>query len=64
MIMLHDIRGNFEFHLRQTVAFLRCYYSVNASADMQNHVVIAFILVVFMGEPIACLVVNFNVSHP
>ena len=64
IIMLRDIGRYFQLHLWQTIALLRCCDSVELSADVQDNVVIAVVLVVSMGEPVARLVVDFDVTHP
>ena len=62
--MLRYVFGDVELQLHEGLAFrVLCFY-IDGSANVQDDVVVAFILVMSVHIPVACLVMNLHVSHP
>ena len=64
LIVLEHIIRNVELHLRQRGTLGVSGFRIYVAADVQNHVVVSFVLVVSMKIPVARLVVNLHVAHP
>jgi hypothetical protein len=64
LIVLEDILGDVELHLRQRGTLGVSGFCIYVAADVQNHVVVSFVLVVGVKKPVARLVVNLHVAHP
>ena len=64
LIVLEDILGDVELHLRQRGTLGVSGFRIYVAADVQNHVVVSFVLVVGVKIPVARLVVNLHVAHP
>lgn len=64
LIVLENILGDVELHLRQRGTLGVSGFRIYVAADVQNHVVVSFVLVVGVKIPVTRLVVNLHVAHP
>ena len=64
LIMFRYVFGDVELQLHEGLAFRVLGFYIDGSANVQDDVVVAFILIMSVHIPVACLVVNLHVSHP
>ena len=64
LIMLRYVFGDVELQLHEGLALRVLGFYIDGSANVQDDVVVAFILIMSVHIPVACLVVNLHVSHP
>ena len=62
--MFRYVFGDVELQLHERLAFRVLGFYIDDSANVQDNVVVAFILIMSVHIPVACLVVNLHVSHP
>lgn len=64
MIMVSNGLWDVEPHLRRTISAGGAHFRVDDAGDVQDDIVIVWILVMTMKEPVARLVMYLHIAYP